>query len=141
MWWERRLGRAFQMYDETRIDHFRGFAGQPFFEMRSLVIPTIQQHLAGRSLRGCADNLRTRARVPCCKEGVSGGDIGCKTAWGALVLLKGIRQYSGEQSYREIACCGQYLEAGGHDGALLLLENVTICIIGLCQEHLGQGGH
>lgn len=27
VWWERRLGRAFQLYDETRIDHFRGFAG------------------------------------------------------------------------------------------------------------------
>ena len=26
-WWVRRLGRAFQLYDETRIDHFRGFAG------------------------------------------------------------------------------------------------------------------
>ncbi len=30
VWWERRLGRAFQLYDETRIDHFRGFAGAPF---------------------------------------------------------------------------------------------------------------
>lgn len=28
VWWERRLGRAFQLYDETRIDHFRGFAGK-----------------------------------------------------------------------------------------------------------------
>ncbi|KAK9824025.1 hypothetical protein WJX72_007052 [[Myrmecia] bisecta] len=26
-WWVQRLGRAFQLYDETRIDHFRGFAG------------------------------------------------------------------------------------------------------------------
>ena len=29
VWWERRLARAFQLYDETRIDHFRGFAGNP----------------------------------------------------------------------------------------------------------------
>ena len=26
-WWAQRLGRSFQLYDETRIDHFRGFAG------------------------------------------------------------------------------------------------------------------
>jgi len=26
-WWVRRLKRAFDLYDETRIDHFRGFAG------------------------------------------------------------------------------------------------------------------
>ena len=26
-WWAGRLGRAFELYDETRIDHFRGFAG------------------------------------------------------------------------------------------------------------------
>lgn len=26
-WWIQRLGRAFQLFDETRIDHFRGFAG------------------------------------------------------------------------------------------------------------------
>ena len=26
-WWIRRLGRAFELYDETRVDHFRGFAG------------------------------------------------------------------------------------------------------------------
>ena len=26
-WWVQRLSRAFQLYDETRIDHFRGFAG------------------------------------------------------------------------------------------------------------------
>ncbi|KAK9794332.1 hypothetical protein WJX73_001909 [Symbiochloris irregularis] len=26
-WWAQRLSRAFQLYDETRIDHFRGFAG------------------------------------------------------------------------------------------------------------------
>lgn len=26
-WWASRLGRAFELYDETRIDHFRGFAG------------------------------------------------------------------------------------------------------------------
>lgn len=26
-WWVQRLTRAFQLYDETRIDHFRGFAG------------------------------------------------------------------------------------------------------------------
>lgn len=26
-WWTQRLGRAFQLFDETRIDHFRGFAG------------------------------------------------------------------------------------------------------------------
>ena len=26
-WWAQRLGRAFQLFDETRIDHFRGFAG------------------------------------------------------------------------------------------------------------------
>ena len=26
-WWIRRLKRAFDLYDETRIDHFRGFAG------------------------------------------------------------------------------------------------------------------
>ncbi len=26
-WWSQRLGRAFQLYDETRVDHFRGFAG------------------------------------------------------------------------------------------------------------------
>lgn len=26
-WWVRRLKRAFELYDETRIDHFRGFAG------------------------------------------------------------------------------------------------------------------
>ena len=26
-WWVQRLRRAFQVYDETRIDHFRGFAG------------------------------------------------------------------------------------------------------------------
>lgn len=26
-WWALRLGRSFQLYDETRIDHFRGFAG------------------------------------------------------------------------------------------------------------------
>ena len=29
-WWAQRLGRSFQLYDETRIDHFRGFAGNPF---------------------------------------------------------------------------------------------------------------
>jgi len=28
-WWAQRLGRSFQLYDETRIDHFRGFAGNP----------------------------------------------------------------------------------------------------------------
>ena len=27
-WWVQRLSRAFQVYDETRIDHFRGFAGK-----------------------------------------------------------------------------------------------------------------
>ena len=27
-WWAQRLGRSFQLYDETRIDHFRGFAGE-----------------------------------------------------------------------------------------------------------------
>lgn len=27
-WWAQRLGRSFQLYDETRVDHFRGFAGQ-----------------------------------------------------------------------------------------------------------------
>ena len=26
-WWSQRLGRAFHMHNETRIDHFRGFAG------------------------------------------------------------------------------------------------------------------
>ena len=26
-WWSQRLGRSFQLYDETRVDHFRGFAG------------------------------------------------------------------------------------------------------------------
>jgi len=26
-WWVKRLRRAFDLYDETRIDHFRGFAG------------------------------------------------------------------------------------------------------------------
>lgn len=26
-WWANRLGRALQLYDETRIDHFRAFAG------------------------------------------------------------------------------------------------------------------
>ena len=26
-WWAQRLGRSFQLYDETRVDHFRGFAG------------------------------------------------------------------------------------------------------------------
>jgi len=26
-WWVQRLGRAFQLFDEMRIDHFRGFAG------------------------------------------------------------------------------------------------------------------
>ena len=26
-WWVKRLRRAFNLYDETRIDHFRGFAG------------------------------------------------------------------------------------------------------------------
>lgn len=26
-WWAQRLGRALQLYDELRIDHFRGFAG------------------------------------------------------------------------------------------------------------------
>eukprot|EP01026_Neomeris_dumetosa_P025558 TRINITY_DN21030_c0_g1_i3.p1 TRINITY_DN21030_c0_g1~~TRINITY_DN21030_c0_g1_i3.p1 ORF type:complete len:325 (-),score=42.78 TRINITY_DN21030_c0_g1_i3:168-1082(-) len=26
-WWAQRLRRAFQLFDETRIDHFRGFAG------------------------------------------------------------------------------------------------------------------
>ncbi|KAJ9509665.1 hypothetical protein QJQ45_011343 [Haematococcus lacustris] len=26
-WWSQRLGRALELYDETRIDHFRGFAG------------------------------------------------------------------------------------------------------------------
>lgn len=26
-WWAHRLGRALQLYDETRIDHFRAFAG------------------------------------------------------------------------------------------------------------------
>ena len=26
-WWAQRLGRAFHMHNETRIDHFRGFAG------------------------------------------------------------------------------------------------------------------
>eukprot|EP00195_Chlamydomonas_chlamydogama_P015568 CAMPEP_0202902880 /NCGR_PEP_ID=MMETSP1392-20130828/18588_1 /ASSEMBLY_ACC=CAM_ASM_000868 /TAXON_ID=225041 /ORGANISM="Chlamydomonas chlamydogama, Strain SAG 11-48b" /LENGTH=555 /DNA_ID=CAMNT_0049589739 /DNA_START=130 /DNA_END=1794 /DNA_ORIENTATION=- len=26
-WWVQRMGRALQLYDETRIDHFRGFAG------------------------------------------------------------------------------------------------------------------
>lgn len=26
-WWTRRLERAFNLYDEARIDHFRGFAG------------------------------------------------------------------------------------------------------------------
>ena len=29
-WWAQRLGRCFQLYDETRIAHFRGFAGNPF---------------------------------------------------------------------------------------------------------------
>ena len=27
-WWAQRLGRSFKLYDETRVDHFRGFAGQ-----------------------------------------------------------------------------------------------------------------
>lgn len=27
-WWARRLGRVFSMHNETRIDHFRGFAGE-----------------------------------------------------------------------------------------------------------------
>ena len=27
-WWAQRLGRVFAMHNETRIDHFRGFAGQ-----------------------------------------------------------------------------------------------------------------
>lgn len=26
-WWAQRLGRVFAMHNETRIDHFRGFAG------------------------------------------------------------------------------------------------------------------
>eukprot|EP00197_Chlamydomonas_leiostraca_P012772 CAMPEP_0202858882 /NCGR_PEP_ID=MMETSP1391-20130828/1227_1 /ASSEMBLY_ACC=CAM_ASM_000867 /TAXON_ID=1034604 /ORGANISM="Chlamydomonas leiostraca, Strain SAG 11-49" /LENGTH=549 /DNA_ID=CAMNT_0049537853 /DNA_START=179 /DNA_END=1828 /DNA_ORIENTATION=+ len=26
-WWCKRMGRALELYDETRIDHFRGFAG------------------------------------------------------------------------------------------------------------------
>lgn len=26
-WWAQRLGRALELFDETRIDHFRGFAG------------------------------------------------------------------------------------------------------------------
>lgn len=26
-WWRRRVGRSMQLYDETRIDHFRAFAG------------------------------------------------------------------------------------------------------------------
>lgn len=26
-WWAQRLGRVFSMHNETRIDHFRGFAG------------------------------------------------------------------------------------------------------------------
>lgn len=26
-WWCQRIGRAMQLYDQTRIDHFRGFAG------------------------------------------------------------------------------------------------------------------
>lgn len=27
VWWADRIGRAMQLFDETRIDHFRGFAG------------------------------------------------------------------------------------------------------------------
>jgi 4-alpha-glucanotransferase len=27
-WWCKRMGRALELYDETRIDHFRGFAGR-----------------------------------------------------------------------------------------------------------------
>jgi hypothetical protein len=26
-WWVQRLSRMFQLHDEVRIDHFRGFAG------------------------------------------------------------------------------------------------------------------
>ncbi len=28
-WWCARMCRALELYDETRIDHFRGFAGGP----------------------------------------------------------------------------------------------------------------
>ena len=28
-WWVQRLRRMFQLHDEVRIDHFRGFAGKP----------------------------------------------------------------------------------------------------------------
>eukprot|EP00983_Pelagomonas_calceolata_P082668 1155989-Pelagomonas_calceolata.AAC.1 len=39
-WWASRLGRAFELYDETRIDHFRGFAGV---------------HVLGTASAGCCD--------------------------------------------------------------------------------------
>jgi hypothetical protein len=28
-WWAQRISRSLELYDETRIDHFRGFAGAP----------------------------------------------------------------------------------------------------------------
>ncbi len=37
-WWVQRLSRCFQLHDEVRIDHFRGFAGARAHP-RALVLP------------------------------------------------------------------------------------------------------
>ena len=40
-WWAQRLSRAMQLYDETRIDHFRGFAGTASIVTSAQMILTV----------------------------------------------------------------------------------------------------
>jgi hypothetical protein len=68
VWWERRLGRAFQLYDETRIDHFRGFAGEtlsykPIAHLQFDRMLKLQAHQAFGSAKLRLDDLKQYRRT------------------------------------------------------------------------------
>ena len=51
-WWVQRLSRMFQLHDEVRIDHFRGFAGA-------------QSYLSPEAVQHTAPDPRKHAKLPC----------------------------------------------------------------------------
>jgi len=75
-WWAQRLGRAFELFDQTRIDHFRGFAGYYAVEAhRDTAVVGDWKKGPGKDL---FDALQTKLG-PVIEEGIIAEDLGVIT--------------------------------------------------------------
>lgn len=101
-WWCRRMGRALELYDETRIDHFRGFAGEQVALQVGCFCPVLLW--CGMPTRHalCTAHL---AHLYCCTAGYWSVDAKAETAMGGswkkgpgLELFNAIKVWGGAKA-------------------------------------------